>query len=64
MVEQGRGAEGMAQMHQGMAAWRATGAKVIWPYYLALLAEADAKGGQVEESLTLVAEALAAANNR
>ncbi len=54
----------MAQMHQGMAAWRATGAEVVWPYYLALLAEADAKGGQVEESLTLVAEALAAANNR
>ena len=34
------GEEGMAQMRQGLAAWRATGAGVFRPYYLALLAEA------------------------
>jgi hypothetical protein len=32
---QGPGEEGMAQMQQGLAAWRATGAKVFWPYGLA-----------------------------
>jgi predicted ATPase len=49
-------------MQQGLAAWRATGAEVMRPYHLALLAEASAKGGQIEEGLTLLTEALAMAN--
>ena len=53
----------MAQLQQGLAAWRATGAEALRPYYLALLAEACGKGGQVEEGLHLLAEALAVAND-
>ena len=47
-------------MHQGLAAWRATGAEMGRPYFLALLAEAYGKAGQGEEGLTVLAEALAA----
>jgi predicted ATPase len=64
LAEQGQGAEGMAQMHQGLADWQATGAEVLWPYYLALLAKADAQGKQVEVGLTRLGEAQAAANDR
>jgi class 3 adenylate cyclase/predicted ATPase len=59
LAEQGQGAEGIAQMQQGLAAHRETGAKLTEPYFLALLAEAYGKGGQVEEGLSVVAEALA-----
>jgi predicted ATPase len=60
---QGQREEGIAQMQQGLAAWRATGAEALRPYYLALLAEASGKEGQVEEGLHLLAEALAVAND-
>ena len=50
-------------MQQGLAAWRATGAEALRPYYLALLAEASGKGGSVEEGLHLLAEALAVAKD-
>jgi predicted ATPase len=59
MAEQGHGAEGLAQMRQGLAAYQATGAEVFRPYYLAFLAEAHGNVGQAEEGLTLLAEALA-----
>src|SRR6516165_5869398 len=42
-----------------MAAWQAAGAELARPRILALLAEACAKGGQVEEGLSVLAEALA-----
>jgi predicted ATPase len=60
LAEQGQGEEGIAQMHQGLAAWRAIGAELRRPYFLALLAEAYGKVGKVAEGLTLLAEALAA----
>jgi predicted ATPase len=60
---QGPGGEGIAQLQQGLAAWRATGAEALRPYYLALLAEALERGGQVEEGLQLLAEALAMAHD-
>jgi TOMM system kinase/cyclase fusion protein len=60
---QGPGEEGIAQLQQGLAAWRATGAEALRPYYLALLAEALERDGQVEEGLQLLAEALAVAND-
>ena len=60
---QGQKEEGIAQMQQGLAAWRATGAKVFQPYGLALLAAASAQGGQPETGLTLLAEALAVLND-
>jgi predicted ATPase len=53
------GQEGRDQIHQGLAAWGATGAKVIRPYGLSLLAEASAQVSQYEVGLTLLAEALA-----
>ena len=43
---QGQVEEGLAQMHQGLAAFRATGAETFRPYFLALLAEASGKAGQ------------------
>ena len=60
LAEQGQSAEGIAQMRQGIAAWRATGAELQLPYYLALLAEAYGKAGQAEEGLRVLAEALTA----
>jgi len=59
LAEQGRVEEGIAQMQQGMAAFRATGAEIARPYWLALLAEAYGKGGQIEEGLGVLTEALA-----
>jgi predicted ATPase len=45
-----------------LAAYRVTGAEVFRPYGLALLAKAYGKEGQSEESLSVLAEALAAAH--
>jgi predicted ATPase len=59
LVAQGRSAEGMAQMRHGLAAIRATGAELRQPYYLALLAGACGTVGQVENGLTMLAEARA-----
>jgi predicted ATPase len=50
----------MAQIRQGLAAFQATGAELGRPYFLALLAEAYGRGGQAEERLSIVDEALAA----
>jgi predicted ATPase len=63
LTAQGEGAEGIAQMRQGLAALRATGAELHRPYFLALLAEAYGKVGQPEEGLTLLVEALAMVDN-
>ena len=58
LAHQGQAQEGLVQMHQGLTAYRATGAEVIRPYLLALLAEAYGTMGQPEEGLTVLAEAL------
>jgi tetratricopeptide (TPR) repeat protein len=58
LAAQGRGAEGIAQIRQGIAAGRATGARLGEPVYLAWLAEAHRIEGQVDEGLDVVAEAL------
>jgi predicted ATPase len=63
LVAQGAGAEGIAQMRQGLVAYRATGAEVDRPYFLALLAEAYGEVGQTEEGLTVLVEALAIVDN-
>jgi TOMM system kinase/cyclase fusion protein len=57
-AEQGRRDEGVTLMRQGLAAWRATGAEMWQSHFLALLAEAYGKGGQIGEGLTILAEAL------
>jgi predicted ATPase len=58
-AEQGQGEAGIAQMRQGLAAWQALGAELFRPYYLALVAEAYGRGGQSEEGMRVMAEALA-----
>jgi predicted ATPase len=62
LAQQGQCAEGIAQMQQGTAAWRATGAEVDQPYFLTLLAEAYGQAGQVDNALALLAEALVVAH--
>src|SRR5262249_19088564 len=53
--------DGIAQMRQGMAARRAGGIEMGRPFYLAAFAEVYG-GGQGEEALPVLAEALAVTN--
>jgi predicted ATPase len=60
IVEAGEVEAGLAQLRQGVAAWRATGAARNWePYLLGLQAEGQRRVGQVPEALALAKEALA-----
>src|SRR5262249_11150690 len=59
LTELGHSEEGMAHIRQGMAVYRATGAELERPYWLALLAEASGKSGQAEAGLELLTEAVA-----
>jgi len=61
LVEQGQWKEGIEELQQGLAAYRATGSEGRRCQYLAMLAEAYAKGGHGEEGLNAVSEALATA---
>jgi predicted ATPase len=58
LAASGQGKEGIAQIHQGLAAYRATGATRDQPEHLALLAEASAQVGQTAEGLEALAEVL------
>jgi predicted ATPase len=58
LAEQGQVEEGIAQMQQGIATMRATGAENGRPLCLALLARAYGKAGKAAEGFTLLAEAL------
>ncbi len=60
LAEQGQVATGWSQMCNGFAAWEATGAEVLRPYYLTLLAEVAAHAGEITEGLRLLDEALKA----
>jgi TOMM system kinase/cyclase fusion protein len=57
LAMQGQGEEGLAQVRQGIAANRATGAALLVPYFCTLLAEVSAHLGHVEEGLQALAEA-------
>ena len=57
LVMQGQGAEGMAQVRQGIAAWRATGAVLYVPYYCTVLADVSNHLGHTEDGLQALAEA-------
>jgi predicted ATPase len=57
LAMQGQGEEGMAQLRQGIAAWRATGAAQHVPYHLTMLADVSAHLGHVEDGLQALAEA-------
>jgi class 3 adenylate cyclase/predicted ATPase len=59
MAELGQEVEGIAQLRQGLAAHRATGAEVSRTYYLTLLAAAYEQVGQAEEGVKVLDEALA-----
>jgi predicted ATPase len=56
-VKSGDVAEGILLLRSGTAAYRATGAEVWVPHYVALLAGACQIAGHIEESLTLLDEA-------
>jgi predicted ATPase len=59
LAAQGQDAQGVAQMHQGLAALQATGTGLLVAEYLVLLAEVYGRMGQAEEGLRRLAEALA-----
>jgi class 3 adenylate cyclase/predicted ATPase len=59
MAQQGDATEGLDLLREGLAAFRATGAKMDQPRWLATLAEAHLCAHQPGEGLTAVAEALA-----
>jgi class 3 adenylate cyclase/predicted ATPase len=54
-----QGEAGLGQLQEGMAAVRATGAELWVPVFLGALAQGYAQGGQAEEGLRAIAEALA-----
>jgi predicted ATPase len=62
LAEQGRGEEGIAQIHQGLVALQATGAEWLRAHFLGLLAETYGKMGQAEEGLSALSEALTLVN--
>ncbi len=62
LAMQGQGEKGIAQIHQTLAANRATGTFNQFPQYLCLLAESYGATGQVGEGLAALDEALALAN--
>jgi predicted ATPase len=63
LADQGQSEQGLAETCRGLAAWRSTGAGLVQPYWLALVAEAYRKAGQPTEGLTALAEALALVDN-
>jgi predicted ATPase len=58
LAMQGQGAKGLAQLRQGLDAYRATGAELHRPHFLGMLAEVHSIMGQPEEGLTVLSEAL------
>ncbi len=57
LAMKGQGEEEIAQVRQGIAAYRATGASVFVPYFYTWLAEVSAHLGHVEDGLQALAEA-------
>jgi predicted ATPase len=62
MAQQGLNEEGIAQMEEGLAAFRATGAGTGRPHWLSLLAEACIESGRLKHGQSVLAEAQAFAN--
>jgi predicted ATPase len=62
LAEAGQGKEGIAQIRQILAAVQAMGTEMLRSYHLAMLAEAYGKGGQAEEGLSALSEALTLVN--
>ena len=58
LVEQGRFEEGTSGLRAGLDAYRALGAIIESPHWLALLAEACSKAGRIDGALAVVRETL------
>jgi adenylate cyclase len=58
LAKQGAVAQGIRQLHQGLATLRDMGTELPLSHHLALLAEAYVQGGQVDVGLHMLAEAL------
>jgi predicted ATPase len=58
LAHQGQTQDGIAQLLQGLTAHRATGAQILRPYWLALLADVHGAMGQPEAELAVLTEAL------
>jgi predicted ATPase len=58
LVNRGKVDEGITQMSCGMEAYWATGAELLRPYFIGVLAEAFARKGLIERGLDLLDEAL------
>jgi predicted ATPase len=58
LAQQGQAQEGVEQITEGVMTYRATGAEICRPYWLALLAEAHGIMEQPEAGLTVLTEAL------
>src|SRR6266446_1681816 len=63
LAHQGEAKEGIAQLTQGLSAFRATRAESNRSYFLTLLVEAHGTIGQPEAGLTALAEVLTHADN-
>lgn len=61
MAKQGHGQEGIAQIREGLAAFRAIGNEALRPHALCLLAEACKETGHFDDGLNALTEAMAAA---
>jgi len=59
LAEQGREDEGIEQIRRGIAAFRATGAELLRPHFLGLLAEAYGRSEHTDKGLEALDEALA-----
>jgi len=58
LAAQDETAEGIDRMRRGLEAWRATGAELVRPYFLGLLADGLATADRAGEGLALLDEAL------
>ena len=59
LAEQGRADEGSEQIRRGIDAFRATGAELLRPHFLGLLAEAYGRSARTDQGLEALDEALA-----
>jgi class 3 adenylate cyclase/predicted ATPase len=61
LAEQGRGEESCAQLRHGLDSWRAIGSRIFLPLFGGLLADGLRKSARLEEAVTALDEAFAAA---
>ena len=64
LAKLGQNAEGITRIKQGLGAHAATGAQLVRPYWMALLAGAYADGGKAKQGLHLLGEAFAMAGDQ